>query len=136
MAPKALLSKFSLVIMCLKRICSSRINGSRFYKDCFVFQYVQNNKESDNDWFRLESNKDGTRWFGKCWYIHELLKYEFDVEFDVSICRGQWEFDKPELYKSIDLFYCCIFLKFLSIGRCEVSSHSLPAIRTGVLLII
>mgnify|MGYP000140301654 FL=1 len=48
------------------------------------FQYVQNNKEADNDWFRLESNKEGTRWFGKCWYIHELLKYEFDVEFDVS----------------------------------------------------
>lgn len=51
----------------------------------FLFQYVNNNKESDNDWFRLESNKDGTRWFGKCWYIHELLKYEFDIEFDVSI---------------------------------------------------
>ena len=49
-----------------------------------LFQYVQNNKESDNDWFRLESNKEGTRWFGKCWHIHELLKYEFDVEFDVS----------------------------------------------------
>lgn len=49
------------------------------------FQYVQNNKAADNDWFRLESNKDGTRWFGKCWFIHNLLKYEFDVEFDVSI---------------------------------------------------
>lgn len=24
------------------------------------------------------------RWFGKCWYIHELLKYEFGIEFDVS----------------------------------------------------
>ena len=24
------------------------------------------------------------RWFGKCWYVHNLLKYEFDVEFDVS----------------------------------------------------
>lgn len=50
----------------------------------FMLQYVQNNKEADNDWFRLESNKEGTRWFGKCWYIHELLKYEFDIEFDVS----------------------------------------------------
>uniref|UniRef100_A0A8C5CLX3 Ubiquitin-fold modifier-conjugating enzyme 1 n=1 Tax=Gadus morhua TaxID=8049 RepID=A0A8C5CLX3_GADMO len=38
---------------------------------------------SDNDWFRLESNREGTRWFGKCWYVHELLRYEFDVEFDV-----------------------------------------------------
>ena len=49
------------------------------------FQYVQNNKEADNDWFRLESNKEGTRWFGKCWYIHEMQKFEFDLEFDVSI---------------------------------------------------
>jgi len=24
------------------------------------------------------------RWSGKCWYIHKLLKFEFDVEFDVS----------------------------------------------------
>ncbi|KAK3744350.1 hypothetical protein QZH41_016483 [Actinostola sp. cb2023] len=47
--------------------------------------YVSNNKEADNDWFRLESNKEGTRWFGKCWYIHNLLKYEFDVEFDIPI---------------------------------------------------
>lgn len=45
---------------------------------------MQNNKENDNDWFKLESNKDGTKWFGKVWYIHELLKYEFDIEFDVS----------------------------------------------------
>lgn len=50
----------------------------------FVLQYVQNNKAADNDWFRLESNKEGTKWFGKCWFIHNLLKYEFDVEFDVS----------------------------------------------------
>lgn len=45
---------------------------------------MQNNKESDNDWFRLESNKDGTQWFGKCWHVHELMKYEFAIEFDVS----------------------------------------------------
>lgn len=43
---------------------------------------MQNNKASDMDWFRLESNKEGTKWFGKCWYIHNLLKYEFDVAFD------------------------------------------------------
>merc|ERR1711973_325537 len=50
-----------------------------------LIKYVQNNKDADNDWFRLESNKEGTRWFGKCWYIHEMLKYEFDVEFDVPV---------------------------------------------------
>lgn len=49
-----------------------------------MLQYVQNNKENGSDWFHLESNKEGTKWFGKCWYMHNLLKYEFDVEFDVS----------------------------------------------------
>lgn len=24
------------------------------------------------------------RWFGKCWHIQNLLKYEFEIEFDVS----------------------------------------------------
>ena len=52
---------------------------------CLLWKYVENNKAADIDWFRLESNKEGSRWFGKCWYIHELLKYEFDVEFDVSL---------------------------------------------------
>ncbi|KAI7812817.1 ubiquitin-fold modifier-conjugating enzyme 1 [Triplophysa rosa] len=50
-----------------------------------LINYVENNKAADNDWFRLESNKEGTRWFGKCWYIHELLKYEFDMEFDIPV---------------------------------------------------
>lgn len=45
---------------------------------------MRQNKENDNDWFQLTPNETGTRWSGKCWYIHELLKYEFDVEFDVS----------------------------------------------------
>ena len=50
-----------------------------------LIKYVENNKAADNDWFKLESNKDGTKWWGKCWYIHELLKYEFDVEFDIPV---------------------------------------------------
>ncbi|GFV82649.1 ubiquitin-fold modifier-conjugating enzyme 1 [Trichonephila clavipes] len=50
-----------------------------------LIQYVQNNKDSDNDWFRLESNKDGTQWFGKCWHVHELMKYEFAIEFDIPV---------------------------------------------------
>jgi hypothetical protein len=35
--------------------------------------------------FRLESNKEGTRWFGKCWHIVDLKKFEFDVEFDIPV---------------------------------------------------
>ncbi|KAH1011043.1 hypothetical protein HUJ04_000487 [Dendroctonus ponderosae] len=50
-----------------------------------LIKYVQNNKTADNDWFRLESNKEGTKWFGKCWFFHEQLKYEFDVEFDIPV---------------------------------------------------
>ena len=29
-----------------------------------LIKYVENNKKADNDWFRLESNKDGTKWWG------------------------------------------------------------------------
>ena len=36
-------------------------------------RYITNNKEADNDWFRLESNKEGTRWFGKCWHYHSQV---------------------------------------------------------------
>lgn len=63
-----------------------------------LIKYITNNKEADNDWFRLESNKvnhrksvntmlyqEGTRWFGKCWHYHNQLKYEFDVEFDIPV---------------------------------------------------
>lgn len=52
---------------------------------CALIKYVESNKEADNDWFRLESNSDGTKWWGKCWYIHELLKYEFNIEFDIPV---------------------------------------------------
>ncbi|KAL2718892.1 ubiquitin-fold modifier-conjugating enzyme 1 [Vespula squamosa] len=50
-----------------------------------LITYVKNNKESNKDWFRLESNKEGTRWFGKCWYMQNYLKYEFEVEFDIPV---------------------------------------------------
>ncbi|GMS89837.1 hypothetical protein PENTCL1PPCAC_12012, partial [Pristionchus entomophagus] len=50
-----------------------------------VIEFVKKNKENDSDWFRLECNADGTKWFGKCWYFHNMIKYEFDVEFDIPI---------------------------------------------------
>jgi ufm1-conjugating enzyme 1 len=44
------------------------------------------NKSNDNDWFRISSaNPEGTRWTGKCWYVHNLLKYEFDLQFDIPV---------------------------------------------------
>ena len=43
-----------------------------------LISYVKTNKESDTDWFRLESNKEGTRWFGKCWHIQVInIRYHF-----------------------------------------------------------
>ncbi|KAL7376190.1 hypothetical protein ABVT39_002813 [Epinephelus coioides] len=50
-----------------------------------LIQFVEQNKAADNDWFRLESNADGTRWTGTCWSIHELLRYEFRLEFDIPV---------------------------------------------------
>uniref|UniRef100_A0A6M2DGT9 Ubiquitin-fold modifier-conjugating enzyme 1 n=1 Tax=Xenopsylla cheopis TaxID=163159 RepID=A0A6M2DGT9_XENCH len=59
-----------------------------------LIKYVQNNKDAGNDWFRLESNKEGNKWFGKCWYVHELLKYEFDIEFEIPVT---YPMTSPEL---------------------------------------
>lgn len=42
-----------------------------------LIQYIKMNKDNDSDWFTIESNADGTKWKGTCWYVHELVKYEF-----------------------------------------------------------
>ena len=44
-----------------------------------LISYVEMNKENDTDWFHIESNADGTVWNGKCWYVHNLVKYEFKL---------------------------------------------------------
>lgn len=41
------------------------------------------NKQSDTDWFTIKPNKEGTVWEGKCWYIYELIKYEFDFNIEI-----------------------------------------------------
>ena len=33
-----------------------------------LITYVENNKAAGTDWFRLESNKEGTRWFGETFF--------------------------------------------------------------------
>ncbi|CAI0464161.1 unnamed protein product [Linum tenue] len=51
-----------------------------------LITYTQMNKSKDNDWFRISAaNPEGTRWTGKCWYVHNLLKYEFDLQFDIPV---------------------------------------------------
>lgn len=46
-------------------------------------QFVEINKANDSDWFKIESNEEGTRWFGTCWHVYNHVKYEFEVEFDI-----------------------------------------------------
>lgn len=64
-----------------------------------LIQYVENNKEADNHWFQLESNAQGTRWYGKCWTFYKNHKYEFDLEFDLPVTYPQAapELALPEL---------------------------------------
>ncbi|VDN02206.1 unnamed protein product [Thelazia callipaeda] len=50
-----------------------------------LIAFINKNKANGSDWFRLESNGDGTKWFGKCWHYHNQLRYEFDIEFDIPI---------------------------------------------------
>jgi ufm1-conjugating enzyme 1 len=42
-----------------------------------LIKYIEMNKKDDNDWFKIESDKTGLNWKGKCWVIHELVRYEF-----------------------------------------------------------
>ncbi|KAG8493610.1 hypothetical protein CXB51_011748 [Gossypium anomalum] len=65
-----------------------------------LIAYTQMNKSNDNDWFRISSaNPEGTRWIGKCWYVHNLLKYEFDLQFDIPVTYPATapELELPEL---------------------------------------
>eukprot|EP00899_Mesostigma_viride_P000643 jgi/Mesvir1/1057/Mv17579-RA.1 len=64
-----------------------------------LIAYININKAGDNDWFTISSNADGTRWTGKCWYIHNLLRYEFDLQFDIPVTYPSIapEIELPEL---------------------------------------
>lgn len=64
-----------------------------------LIEHVKQNKERDEDWFLLESNKDGTKWFGKCWHVRDYLRYEFDIEFEIPVTYPETapEITIPEL---------------------------------------
>ena len=47
-----------------------------------IITYVKMNKEQDNDWFKIQpQNKEGTKWEGTCFTIHNLVRYEFKLQF-------------------------------------------------------
>ena len=50
-----------------------------------LISYVEHNKENDNDWFEISSDESGLKWTGKCWHYEDLLKYEFNVEFEIPV---------------------------------------------------
>ena len=50
-----------------------------------LIKYIEINKKEENDWFKIESDKEGIKWKGKCWMIYEMVKYEFDLEFEVRL---------------------------------------------------
>ncbi|KAI7836103.1 hypothetical protein COHA_010005 [Chlorella ohadii] len=65
-----------------------------------LIKYIEINKASDLDWFTIKpSNKEGTHWAGKCWYVHELIRYEFDFQFDIPATYPTTapEIELPEL---------------------------------------
>jgi ufm1-conjugating enzyme 1 len=68
---------------CLKWVSQVLTSCSCLQELQALIKYIQINKSTDSDWFTITSNKEGTHWSGKCWYIHELIKYEFDFEFDI-----------------------------------------------------
>ncbi|KAL4465026.1 hypothetical protein ABPG72_010470 [Tetrahymena utriculariae] len=48
-----------------------------------LIKYIELNKQQDNDWIKIASDKEGKIWKGKCWYIHNLVRYDFDLEFEI-----------------------------------------------------
>ncbi|RMZ57457.1 hypothetical protein APUTEX25_004291, partial [Auxenochlorella protothecoides] len=65
-----------------------------------LIKYIEINKRGDLDWFTIKpTNKEGTHWQGKCWYIHELVKYEFNFQFDIPATYPTTapEIELPEL---------------------------------------
>ena len=51
-----------------------------------LIAFTKMNKSKDDDWFRISAaNPEGTRWTGNCWYVHNLLKYDFDLRLDIPV---------------------------------------------------
>ncbi|MBA0722356.1 hypothetical protein Golax_003039 [Gossypium laxum] len=56
-----------------------------------LIAYTQMNKSNDNDWFRISAaNPEGTRWTGKCWYVHNLLNPRFGIAHALCLGLAPW----------------------------------------------
>ncbi|KII73794.1 Ubiquitin-fold modifier-conjugating enzyme 1 [Thelohanellus kitauei] len=50
-----------------------------------LINICESNKNEGKDWFTIEPTADGLKWSGKCWFYHEMKKYEFDYEFELPV---------------------------------------------------
>ena len=48
-----------------------------------LIKFVEINKANDRDFCEISCNDTGTRWEGKAWFVYKLLRYEFDLQFEV-----------------------------------------------------
>jgi len=52
------------------------------------------NKAKDTNWFKLKpQNREGTKYKGTCWYIYEMKRYEFDLEFELPVAYPTTPFE-------------------------------------------
>lgn len=72
-----------------------------------LIEYVKMNKEAGSDWFKLEANKTGTRWTGKCWVMHNFKRYEFELEVCLASCT-----------------FCVVVV--IAFGNCLLEQFELP----------
>ncbi len=101
-----------------------------------LIEFIKINKETDTDWFTIESNKTGTRWTGKCWYFHDSVRHEFDLQFEIPVTypttpiemllpeldgKTRYGPDSPPLGKCV-----CMTLSELVGCRCPTVRSALP----------
>lgn len=48
-----------------------------------LIYYVEDNKTNDTEWFRIDCDDSGTKWFGECWHVHNMKTYRFKLEINV-----------------------------------------------------
>eukprot|EP00771_Trimastix_marina_P000310 gnl/Trimastix_PCT/1331.p1 GENE.gnl/Trimastix_PCT/1331~~gnl/Trimastix_PCT/1331.p1 ORF type:complete len:193 (+),score=23.98 gnl/Trimastix_PCT/1331:70-579(+) len=73
-----------------------------------LIQFIRINQENANDWFTVQSNRQGTKWSGKCSFVCNMLRYEFDYNFEIpatypavspDICIPELEGKTVKMYR-------------------------------------
>ncbi|CDR95685.1 Ufm1-conjugating enzyme 1, putative [Babesia bigemina] len=48
-----------------------------------LIHYVEENKANDTEWFQIDCDDQGTKWFGECWHVHKMKTYRFRLEINI-----------------------------------------------------